>query len=685
MTNLKERFFNRDISWLQFNQRVLQEALDERNPLIERLRFLGIHSNNMDEFFRVRYSTIRRLELEEGEDLESDLEGYNPDELLNELNRRVMEQQRHSQEIYDDLIQELKTHDIHVINETELMSSQKDFIREFYIDKLSPSIFNLMVRQAPEFPDLKDKGLYLAVRLKKGTEEQVSIIEVPTIVAGRFITLPKYGKQFIMHVEDIIRYNLDYAFFIFNFDHIEAHSVKITRDAELSLDDDVSKSFMEKVQRGLRSRRSGDPVRVVYDKSMHKNTVDTLVEGLGIMELDSLIPGGRYHNKKDLMKFPNVGGANLEYTKLPEIQHPLLDVDRSLLSAIAKRDIMLFTPYHGFGNLIKGLREAAIDPGVRVIKVSLYRLADNSRIINALINAAKNGKDVTVVIELQARFDEANNISWTNKLRREGIKVISGVPGLKVHAKMTLIRRLENGKLRDYAFVGTGNYHEGTAKVYTDYHLLTADKRIAKEVRKVFQFIETPYKRYNFKHLITSPNHTRNKFYSLIDREIAHAKAGKEAKFWVKINSVSDQGMIDKLYEASKAGVQVRMIVRGINCTRLGIPQLSENIEAVSIVGRFLEHTRAFYFHNDGAGEYFISSADWMTRNLNRRVEVTAPIYDPSIQRQLRDHFELMWKDNTKSRYFNELQDNTYRKNKGPRINAQEELHNYVIKQLKKG
>ena len=681
-----KRFFNRDISWLQFNERVLQEAENPSVPLIERIRFLGIHSNNMDEFFRVRYSSIRRFTLAENKGVYEDLEGYKPSKLLKKLTEMVTYQQGKSQEIYNALEEELRSHDIEVVDERQLTAKQKRYIRQFFREKISPALTKLMLSQAPEFPYLRDKSIFLAVRILQGKDEQFSIIEVPTGAAGRFVTLPRYGKQFVMYLDDVLRLNLDSIFYIFNYDTIEAHTVKITRDAEISLDDDVSKSFLEKVQVGLAHRREGDPVRFVYDREIGDQTLQLLVKGLGITELDSLIAGGRYHNKKDLMRFPNVGEPSMEHEKLPQIQHPALDLNRSIIEVMRRQDVMLFTPYHDFSNVIRLLREAAIDPKVRVIKVTLYRLADESRIISALVNAAKNGKDVTVFIELQARFDEANNIKWTNQLRGEGIKVVSGVPGLKVHSKLTLIRRDEGGeKLKDYCVVGTGNYHEGTAKVYTDYHLLSSDKRIAREVRRVFQFIESPYKHQKYKHLLVSPNSNREGFYALIDREIEHAKAGREAKFWVKINSISDHGMIEKLYEASQAGVSIRLMVRGINCLKLGDPELSANIEAMSIVDRFLEHTRAFCFHNNGAPEYFISSADWMTRNLNRRVEVTAPIYDPKIQRQLRDHFEILWKDNTKSRIFDENQSNQHRTLPGPKIRAQIELHEYVRKQLLKG
>ena len=680
------RYFNREISWLQFNERVLQEAEDPTVPLIERIRFLGIHSNNMDEFFRVRYSSIRRFTLAENQGFNEDLEGYKPSKLLKKLSEMVTYQQQRSQEIYNELEQELRTHDIEVVDEIQLTVKQKRYIRQFFREKISPALTKLMLSQAPEFPYLRDKSIFLAVRILQGKDEQFSIIEVPTVTAGRFVTLPQYGKQFVMYMDDVLRLNLDSIFYIFNYDKIEAHTVKITRDAEISLDDDVSKSFLEKVQVGLAHRREGDPVRFVYDREIGDQTLQLLVKGLGITELDSLIAGGRYHNKKDLMSFPNVGDPSMEHEKLSQIQHPALDLNRSIIDVMKRQDVMLFTPYHDFSNVIRLLREAAIDPKVRAIKVTLYRLADESRIISALVNAAKNGKDVTVFIELQARFDEANNIKWTNQLRSEGIKVVSGVPGLKVHSKLTLIRRDEGGeKLKDYCVVGTGNYHEGTAKMYTDYHLLTSDKRIAREVRRVFQFIESPYMHQKYKHLLVSPNSNREGFYALIDREIEFAKAGLEAKFWVKINSISDHGMIEKMYEASQAGVKIRMIVRGINCLKLDDPELSVNIEAISIIDRFLEHTRAFCFHNNGLPEYFISSADWMTRNLNRRVEVTAPIYDSKIQRQLRDHFEILWKDNTKARILDANQSNEHRMLPGPKIRAQLALYDYVKKQQLKG
>jgi polyphosphate kinase len=403
-----------------------------------------------------------------------------------------------------------------------------------------------------------------------------------------------------------------------------------------------------------------------------------------LSQFDSLIAGGRYHNKKDLMKFPNVGGPELEHEKMAPISHPDLDLDRSILNVVAKKDVLVFLPYHSFAYIIRFLREAAIDPHVTEIKISVYRLASQSRIISALINAAKNGKEVTVTVELQARFDEEANLFWTERLRAEGVTVISGIQGLKVHSKVCLVRRNENGKKKDFAIVGTGNFHEGTAKLYTDYHLLTSDKRITKEVRQVFEFLQSNYLVFKYNHLVVSPHHTRKKFYYLIDQEIENAKKGLPSGIFLKMNSLSDHDIIDKLYEASKYGVKIRLIVRGICSLIPQVDGLSENIEAISVLDRYLEHSRVFVFENGGDPLYFISSADWMTRNLDYRVEVTAPVYDKGIQIQLRDHLELIWKDNVKCRFHNSDQNNAYKKQPGPRIRSQLEMFNYVRKTLKK-
>lgn len=682
------RIIARDISWLAFNERVLQEALDkENNPLIERLRFLGIFSSNMDEFFRVRYASMKRL-AQLTDKKQERLGDQEPEQVLLEISEKVQEMQKRSQEINDQLMEELSSAEIEIVNEKDLTAGQQEFVRKFFIDKVSPTVFTLMLGQSEELPELRDKSIYLAIRMyeKQAPDSpRFALIEVPSEQVGRFVSLPRYGKQYVMYLEDVIRYNLEYILFIYNIDRIEAHTVKITRDAELDLDDDVSKSFLEKMTRSVKNRRSGDPVRFVFDKEIAEETLQYLIGEMELDSYDSLIAGGRYHNKKDLIKFPNLGNQELEFEKLPQLAHPDLDMDRSILEVLERKDILLFLPYHNFSYIIRTLREAAIDPEVRSIDITLYRMASDSRVISALVNAAKNGKEVTAVIELQARFDEANNIQWTEVLQSEGVNVIFGVQGLKVHSKVILITKEKEGKEQLYATVGTGNFNESTSKLYTDYHLLTADRRITKDVARLFDFLRNNYKIKKYRHLLVSPHDTRKGFIKLIEKEIENAKKGLASGIRIKLNSLSDVKLIDKLYEASAYGVQVQMVIRGICSLVPGQKNLSENIEAISILDRFLEHSRLIIFENGGDPKYYLGSADWMPRNLDYRVEVTTPVFDETVKRQLRDHFEIIWKDNVKSRWHNAALDNEYRQIRGPKIRSQYAMYDYVKKQLKRG
>lgn len=677
----------RDISWLSFNERVLQEACDENNPIVERLRFMGIFSSNMDEFFRVRYASIKRLS-QLSNSPKRRLGGLTPRELLSKIAETTAEMQSRAEDISDVLVNQLEKEGISFVDENELTSGQKSFVRNYFIEKVSPSVFTLILDDNFELPEIKDKSIYLAIKLvrdSQGEKPQYALIEIPSDLVGRFVELPKYGNQYVMYLEDLIRYNLAYIFFIFQFEKIEAHIVKITRDAELDLDEDVSKGFLEKMTKSVKGRRTGDPVRFVHDEEISTDLLEFLKGRMNLDNLDSLTAGGRYHNKKDFIQFPNMGNKKLEFKPFPRLNHPDLDMDRSILNVLREKDVLLFLPYHSFSYLIRTLREAAIDPHVKSIQITLYRVASKSRIISALTNAAKNGKQVTVVIELRARFDEAANIRWTEELQAEGVQVIFGVPGLKVHSKMFLITRHDGEKVERFTSIGTGNYNESTSKLYTDYHMMTSNKEICKDVELIFDFLQKNYKVQKYQHLLVSPHHTRKSFIRLIDNEIEHAKKGNPSGIVLKLNSLCDIKLIDKLYEASSYGVNIRLIIRGICSLIPGVKGLSENIQAISILDRFLEHSRIMVFENGGDQKYFISSADWMQRNLDYRVEVTTPVYDANIKRQLRDHIEIIWKDNVKARWFSEEQNNEYRSIKGPKIRSQYALHDYVKNQLKRG
>jgi polyphosphate kinase len=689
MSDLRSRFVNRDLSWLQFNARVLQEAEDERNPLIERLRFLGIFSNNLDEFFRVRYASIQRMShSEDVKKVKETLGGWAPNDLIQAIQNEVNVLNDRVELTYAKLMAELEQNGVKLVDESELTQGQKDFIRKFYIEKVSPTVFAMILQDHLPFPELNDATIYLAIRLwpKRGGEPVLSLVEVPAEIHGRFIELPKYGSNFLMFLDDVLRHNIQYAYFLFPSQRIEAYTFKISRDADLDLDHhDVSRTVLDRVRRGLEDRKVGDPVRMVYDRDMPAEFLAYLIGRIGLENNDAVIAGGRYHNKKDLMRFPNVGKPSLEHPRLEPLQHPDLDMERSLMHVVRQKDVLLFLPYHNFLILVRFLREAAIDMSVTRISITLYRLASQSRIISALINAAKNGKKVRVVIELQARFDEENNLHYLEKMRKVGIEVQTGVEGLKVHSKIVHIERVKpDGGLEHFAVVGTGNFNEGSARFYTDYHLLTANPTICADLDKVFEFLYEPFKVVKYKELLVSPHYSRAGIIKCLDREIAHAKKGIKSEVIMKFNSLSSFDIGEKLYEASKAGVKVRLLVRGVCCVRPGVKGLSENIEVVSIIDRFLEHSRVYYFSNGGKPLMYLASFDMMTRNLDLRVEVAAPVLDPRIQREIMDHLEIQFRDNVKARVYDEQGRSVYRSVPGPRIRSQMELYEYVKKQAKK-
>jgi polyphosphate kinase len=671
---------NRDISWLSFNNRVLQEAIDPTVPLLDRLKFLGIYSSNLDEFFRVRVATIRRIKNIGGTKAANMLGGIDPNKLLKEIQALLYNQQQQFEEAYEGILKELAIQGIFIINETQLTADQGKYVKDYFHDNVMPSLVPIMVDHAPHFPYLRDRGIYFMVTMtQSGKKEKVrhAIVEIPNSIP-RFIVLPK-DKKYIILLDDVIRYCLDDIFFNFDYDSIKAYTIKITRDAELDIEQDVTKSLVKKVAESLKKRKTAQPVRLTYDDTMPPEVQKFLFKRLHFGKDNHPIAGGRYHNFIDFINFPSLKRTELQYAPVKPLAHKLLKPKTSLLAIIRQTDILLSFPYQSYHYIIDILREASIDPKVKSINITLYRAGKNSQIVNALINAIKNGKQVTVVVELQARFDEEANIRWANKLQDEGAKIIYGVPGLKAHSKLFLITRMENNKEVYYTHIGTGNFNEDTAKIYCDHSLLTADKNITEEVARVFLFYKDNYKPGHYKHLMVSPFYMRKKFLMLITKEIENAKEGKESGIFLKMNSLTDIELIRKLYDASKAGVKIRLIIRSICSLVPGIKDLSDNIEIISIVDKYLEHSRVFIFSNNGDQKVFISSGDWMPRNLDLRSEVAVPIYNPLIKEELRHILELQWKDHVKARIINKLQDNQYRTATGKeKIRAQDAIYRYL-------
>lgn len=701
----KAKYINREISWLKFNARVLQEAGDKNVPLLQRLRFLGIYSNNLDEFYKVRYATVlRALQLDQAA-YSNIIEGQSIKMLLTDIKKEVESQQKTYDDTYGEIIKEMEGEDIYFLDDTHIGEDFSDFVDKFYQNRLSHTIAVYLLKpNADRIPELADEASYLVVKLtnktsKEGTsigvkdffskEQQdqdsnkntYAIIEIPTYLFSRFVVLPKKnGKHYIIMLEDVIRYKLKEIFKIFDFDTIEAHSFKASKDAELDLDKDVQRSFMDRISRSVAGRRRGEPVRLVYDKDMSKDTLEYLKKTLHIDKYDSVSLGGKYHNKRDFISFPNLGKKHLDYEPITPLTPPELRNVNSYIKEIEKKDHLLYAPYADYSILLKFLREAAIDPKVKSIKITAYRLASESQIMSTLVNASKNGKKVTAVLELRARFDEANNVNWSKTLQDEGVEVIFGVADLKVHSKIGLVTYEEKGIQKRIAFVSTGNFHEKTAKIYTDYTLLTGNEELTKEVQNVFDFFVSNYKVRKYKHLILSPHEMRKKINEKIDREILNKYKGLPAQINLKVNSLSDKKMIDKLYEASQAGVDIRLIVRGICCLVPGIEGVSENIKAISVVDKFLEHPRVYWFKNGGDDEVYISSADLMPRNIDHRVEVGCPILDARLKKEVMDTFDLSFNDNVKGRIHNNTLDEIYQKNDLEKNRSQVSIYEYYKK-----
>jgi polyphosphate kinase len=678
---MSKTFIPKEISWLSFNERVLQEAENKEVPIIERFKFLGIYSNNLDEFFRVRVATLKRLS--QFGSKSKNILGYNPKATLKKIHEIVIEQNTRFEKIYSSLIQELEKHKIHFISEKQLNAEQAEFVRNYFHREVRTRLMPYIIEKDKELPNLTDDAIYFAISLhKKETDrKRYALVEIPTNVLPRFIVLPESGDdKYIIYLDDVIRSGLKDIFFIFDFDELSAFTIKLTKDAELEIVDDISESYIEKLSRSLQQRKWGSPVRFIHDRKMPDDLLNILTRKLNFGPDDVILPADRYHNLKDFMHFPNLGKKKFYYEPLVPVTHRDIQTGKSILSAIKKRDIMLHFPYHPFDHFIDLLREASIDPNVTSIQITLYRLARNSSVINALLNAARNGKNITTVVELQARFDEEANILWGNKLMEEGVKVIYGVPGLKVHSKLLLITRVKNDITQRYAAIGTGNFNEDTARIYTDHLLFTTNLKITNEVLKAFNFFNVNYKKDNYYHLVLSPFSLRNKMNLLIENEIKNAQAGKKAYIYLKLNNLSDSEIINNLYEASEAGVNIKLIIRGMISLATGLKDISENIKGIGIVDRFLEHSRFMIFCNGGNEEVFISSADLMTRNIEHRIEVTCPVFDKNLKNELKRIFEIEWSDNVKARKLDAALSNKFSKPGKEIIRSQVEVYNYLKK-----
>jgi len=678
----------RDISWLSFNARVLQEANDPDVPISQRIRFLGIFSNNMDEFFRVRVATLKRMA--ELRTTKTKLNVHMEDavsEILVDLLHIVLKQQSEFDRIWANIQGELKKYKVFIKNDQQLTKDQKRFVVDFFEKEVRSNIIPLMIESLPELPYLRDKSIYLGVVMQKKNsayKQQFALIEIPSKTLGRFVQLPtSRGETHIILLEDIVRVNLPYIFSYFGYDHFEAHIFKVTKDAELDLDNDISTSLVEKMQKGLKKRRKGKPVRFVYDKEMNSGLLNYLTKKLKLNSKSSIIPGGRIHNFKHFMDFPDVFPATKR--RMAAIPHPDLNSAIRVTDVIDKKDVLLHFPYHSFNAIIDLLREAAIDPDVKSIKITAYRLASESKVINALVNAARNGKKVEVMLELKARFDEEANLEWKTVLEEEGVKVILGIPNMKVHAKVCIINKRVQNKTVQYGFVSTGNLNEKTANFYGDHCLLTSNRAIMADINRIFYYLENPVSHTGAleecKTLLVSPVGMRKKITDLVDKEIKEAKKGFPASITLKLNSLSDVTLVEKLNQAAAAGVEVNLIIRGIYSAKKHTKKKQTSPYAISIVDEYLEHARVLVFHNAGNVLVYISSADWMVRNLDHRVEAACPIVDNDLKNELLDILKIQLSDNVKARILDPEFINNYVSSPGKKqIRSQQEIYNFLVK-----
>ncbi len=681
----KHKIIPRDISWLSFNARVLQEANDQSVPLKSRIRFLGIFSNNLDEFFRVRVATLKRMTMLGIKNIHLE---ENPLKILEDIQMIVLQQQNEFNRIWDGIREELENEKIFILNEKQLDNEQQQFVKKYFEEEVRSNVIPLLVESIPQFPYLREKSIYLGVVMRKhdnAYDQKYALIEVPTRALGRFLQLPSInGERYIILLEDVIRFNLPAIFTYFGFDHFDSHIFKVTKDAEIDIDNDLSTSLIQKIEKGIKNRRKGKPVRFVYDKEMDAGLLEYLIRKLNLSRKDNIIPGGRIHNFRHFMDFPDV--FNSKSVRRNAILHPAFSHTLRVTDVILERDVMLNFPYHSFNTVIDLLREAAMDIQVTVIKITAYRLASNSKIINALINAARNGKEVVVMLELRARFDEEANLYWKGRLEEEGVKVLIGVENLKIHAKICIIKKRVANQVFQYGFVSTGNLNEQTARVYGDHCLLTSNRHVMSDINRIFNYLENPKSGNESlklcQTLIVCPTNMRHEINGLINREIKNAKSKKPAAITIKLNSLSDTNLIEKLYEAAHAGVEVKMIVRGIFCAVVENSKFKKPIKAISIIDEYLEHARVMIFHNEGKEKVYISSADWMVRNLDHRVEAAVQVTDKDIIEELKDIISIQLQDDVKARWLDKDLSNKYVSSNGDgkRTRSQIEIYNYLYK-----
>ncbi|MBU3049659.1 polyphosphate kinase 1 [Chryseobacterium indologenes] len=679
-------FNPRDITWLAFNERVLQEAMDEKVPLHLRIRFLGIFSNNLDEFFRVRVAGLKRaMDFKEKVIAESFYQP--PSKILQRINEVVMRQQLNFDKTWKKIQTEMAEHKVYIKNAKNLTAKQKEFVRTYFDEVVESNVIPILLHENTPMPYLRDKSLYLGVAMRKKDWQYSSnyaIIEIPSRFVGRFVLLPTEDpeEKNVMLLEDVITFNLPHIFSYFGYDEFAANAFKVTKDAELDLDNDIRTNFAEKIEKGLKNRRKGKPTRFVFDKDMDKALLELLIRKLNLTKKDSIIPGGKIHNFKHFMDFPDVFEAYARPVERTSFTHKAFEHGERVTDVILKEDVLLTFPYHKYNPVIDLLREAAMDPDVKSIQITAYRLASSSKIINALIYAARNGKEVTVMLELQARFDEESNLEWKDMLEPEGITVLVGLPNKKVHAKLCVIKKRAHNKTIQYGFVSTGNFNEKTARIYGDHLLLTSDRGIMADINKVFNVLKKPKDDFisvlkTCKNLLVCPQFMREKIVHHIDKEIEEAKAGRKAEIIVKVNSLSDRLLIEKLYDAATVGVTIKLIVRGIYCA-VNQKEFKEKIKAISIVDEYLEHARVMYFYNKGSEDLYISSADWMTRNLDYRIEAAAKITDKNLKKELKDILDIQLRDNVKARILDKKLSNEYIRNDKKECRSQIETYIYL-------